>query len=220
MRAKDLIEQDIPFLKPTDSVGMALNLMAEEHVRQLVLVGRAELPEILDENALLNFDENELLVNVPALHTENHAYEEMHLLQLAHYLADKDLEVCPIIDYDKKYLGSVKASDIYIKVIKGTFSGDGALIGLLIDQKDYSLSDISRIVESEGLKIERLFLSEELKNEFSQYRFVIKFNKKDASKGISSLRRFGYVVELLSDAETDTFVDRERFGLLMKYLEI
>jgi acetoin utilization protein AcuB len=217
MIAKDFIDKDIPALSINDDVGLALKYMEEEKLNQLVLLNEGEVLGIIEEEILFNFDEETKLSFIPIKFTAIQMDESSHILDLADHLANKSIEICPIVDDDNKYIGSVKAFDIYKEVIAGQFSGDGSLLSLEIDQKDYSLSDISRIIETEGLRIEKLFLS---KGSQSDYHFIIKLNKKEINAALNSLKRFGYKVSQINKPAEGAYPDKERFEHLMKYLEI
>ncbi len=216
MFIKDLIEDNLPFLKPSDNADMALQFMSEEHLPQLVMNDGNEV-HIFEEEALLSFGGDISLSNIPPKFSGVFLRDSTHIFQAVDFLLKMDLSVCPILDEENKYIGCIKSNDLYKEVLKGQFTGEGAVIALKIDHNDYSLSDISRIVEAEGVRIERLYLAE--KDDF-QYQFIVKFNKKDIIGAIKGLKRFGYQVERISGVDSDSTLDKDRFGLLMKYLEI
>ncbi|AWV98939.1 CBS domain-containing protein [Arcticibacterium luteifluviistationis] len=217
MLARDLIEKDLPAIDIDDKVSTALQYMEEENLNQLVLIHEAEVLGVIEKDILYNFDDRSKLSLVPIKFTNVEVKENQHLLLLAEHCINKDLEICPVVDYENNYLGSIKTVDIYKKVIAGQFSGNGGLMSLEISQKDYSLSDISRIIETEGLRIEKLYLSQENQND---YNFIIKLNKTEIDPAINSLKRFGYKVAQINERANNTYPDLERFEQLMKYLEI
>ncbi|WP_341227280.1 CBS domain-containing protein [uncultured Arcticibacterium sp.] len=217
MLARDLIEKDLPALDIDDKVGTALIYMEEENLNQLVLVHEKEVLGVIEKDILFNFDEETKLSLVPIKFSNVEVKENQHLLLLAEHCINRDIEVCPVVDFENKYLGSIKTVDIYKKVIAGQFSGNGGLMSLEISEKDYSLSDISRIIETEGLRIEKLYLSQENQND---YHFIIKLNKKEIDPAINSLKRFGYKVAQINERANNSYPDLERYEQLMKYLEI
>ena len=217
MIAKDFIENDIPSLTTSDSVGLALEFMEEEKLSQLVLLHEGVLLGIIEEEMLFNFDEDVKLALIPIKYTDIQMNEFIHALELADHMVNKGLEICPIVDDENNFLGCVKAIDIFKEVIGGQFSGSGSLISLAINQKDYSLSDISRIIETEGFRIEKLFLA---KGNQSDYHLIIKLNKIEIDAAINSLKRFGYQVSQINKRAENAYPDKERYDQLMKYLEI
>ncbi|MGR3810045.1 CBS domain-containing protein [Jiulongibacter sp. NS-SX5] len=216
MQLQDLIDANIPLLKSTDSAEDALLFMDEEHLSQMVLLNDQEI-EIYEEEALLSFNSEMSLKDIQPKFSGISLPDYTHLVQAADFVLKLNLHICPVIDENEKYIGIVRSEDIFKEVLIRQFEGEGSVIGLKVNHIDYSLADISRIVEAEGLKIEQLFLE---KKEASEYHFLIKFNKKEAINGIRSLKRFGYQVEKVLGPDQDSGIDHERYGLLMKYLEI
>jgi acetoin utilization protein AcuB len=217
MVAKNLIENDIPWLNAEDTVGLAIKYMEEEKLTQMVLLQNDVSIGIIEEEVLFSFDEDAKLSLVPIKYADIQMNEYIHVLELADHMVNKGLEICPIVDSENKFLGSVKAIDVYKEVLSGQFSGSGSLMSLEINQKDYSLSDISRIIETEGLRIEKLFLAKENQTD---YHFIIKLNKKEIDSAINSLKRFGYKVSQINKRSEGAYPDKDRFEHLMKYLEI
>ncbi|MFT4734994.1 MAG: acetoin utilization protein AcuB, partial [Arcticibacterium sp.] len=201
-----------------DNVGLALQYMSEESLSQLLILDGKVILGIIEEDILLNFNENSSLSLVPIKNDKAQVSAQTHVLQVAEFLVNNNLEVCAVLNSEGKFLGCLKAMDVFKMVIKGQFSGKGGIFSLNIGQKDYSLSDISRIIETEGLRIEKLFLAS--KTEEEAYHFIIKLNKTDIRPALNSLKRFGYKVDQISESTPDNFPDKERFDHLMKYLEI
>ncbi|MFT5885927.1 MAG: acetoin utilization protein AcuB [Arcticibacterium sp.] len=218
MFAEDFIEHDLPAVDISDNVGLALQYMGEENLSQLLVLDGKTILGIIEEDILLNFDENSSLSLVPIKHDKAQVSAQTHFLQVADFLVNNNLEVCAVLNAEGKLLGCLKAMDVFKTVIKGQFSGKGGIFSLDIGQKDYSLSDVSRIIETEGLRIEKLFLASQTEEE--SYQFIIKLNKPDINPALNSLKRFGYRVEQISETTPDNFPDKERFDHLMKYLEI
>ncbi len=218
MFAKDFIEKDLPAIDINESVGLALQYMNEENLSQLLILDGKTILGVIEEDILFNFDENSTLSLVPIKNDKAFVNAQTHFLQVAEFLVNNNLEICAIQNNDGEFLGCLKAMDIFREVIKGQFSGIGGIFSLNIGQKDYSLSDISRIIETEGLSIEKLYLASQTEEE--SYQFIIKLNKPDITPALNSLKRFGYKVEQISESTPDNFPDKERFDHLMKYLEI
>jgi CBS domain-containing protein len=216
MQITDFIDANIPLLKPTDSADNALLFMSEEHLSQMVMLHKGEI-HIYEEEALMSFAQEMPLFEIPPKFSGVFLQGQTHFLQAVDFLIKLDLKICPVVDEHEKFIGLIRSSDIFKSVLMRQFEGEGGVISLSVNHNDYSLSDISRIVEAEGLKIEQVYLEEK---DLTQYHFVIKFNKKEIISGIRSLKRYGYQVEKILGPDQDNSIDQHRFGLLMKYLEI
>ena len=69
-------------------------------------------------------------------------------------LSENQLTIIPVVDTDNNYIGMVSMEDVLNYFAKtGTFSEQGSIIVLEMHRRDYTLAEISRIVESEGAAI-------------------------------------------------------------------
>ncbi|UBM60093.1 hypothetical protein LAG90_05490 [Marinilongibacter aquaticus] len=216
MLISEYIDHNIPLLKSSDSVATALNYMEELKLEQLALVDGTHIV-LFNEQHLLEYDEDLLLDKIPAKHVDLYIEDSAHPLAAAALMTQYDLEILPVVDADNQFLGIVPGHTLFRKLIGVQLEGHGSILRMQIKYNDFSLSEISRIVESEGFRIEGLFVEDLNEHE---YVFILKLNKAEASMAISSLKRFGYKVEQITGLDSDHNLDKDRFGMLMKYLEI
>ncbi len=92
----------------------------------------------------------------------------------------------------------------------------GALL-LSVDPRDYSLTHMSRIVESEGVKITGLWI--EKINANGKFIIYVKLNTEHVSTVANVLDQNGYHVMYRSGLLNDESIT-ERYNSLMKYLDI
>ena len=95
----------------------------------------------------------------------------------------------------------------------------GAILVLLMNQRDYSLAEISRLIEAENAKILSSTVNSDPKD-ISLLRVTLKLNKTEVSHITASLERFGYKIIGRFQEEDIKSNDQERFDLLMRYLNI
>jgi acetolactate synthase small subunit len=99
------------------------------------------------------------------------------------------------------------------------FQNEGGVIVLSSMIRDYSLSEISRLVESNQAKILAV-ITETDPIEHQKLIIHLKINEKDLSRIVATLERFDYqVLEVHHKTEAIT-LDQERLDLLLKYLGI
>ncbi len=94
----------------------------------------------------------------------------------------------------------------------------GGIIVLSINQLDYSLSEISRLIESNDAQILGSSINVD-KNDFSKFRLTLKINREDLTHIIATLERFDYKVIAKYHEAVNTSNDKERLDLLMRYLD-
>jgi len=130
------------------------------------------------------------------------------------------LSVVPVLDSNNHYKGVITSADL-IRHLAGISSMDqpGGIIVLELIERDYSLSQIAQIVESNNVKILSMYITSP--SESTKLEVTLKVNTGDLVSIIRTFERYNY--EVKTWVSTDDSMDRfysERFDLLMKYLNI
>lgn len=221
MLAEKLINHSIPALKPTDTVGKAIDLMQDYKIGQLVYVENESVMAIFDEDSLLNWSDDS--VSIKDLPLENkavtaHLYQ--HIQELVGMTIDESIQVIPIVDEENLYAGSVVVSEMLRQFSKLMSNQElGAIVVIKINPINYSLTEISRLVESNSTKIiNSYFTSEQLGFEDGS-TLTLKLNKTDVTATIATLERFGYHIEGVYGNTPVEHIDQHRLNLLLRYLE-
>jgi acetoin utilization protein AcuB len=219
LTAESLISDAIIPLSPSDTGEEALGVMNEFYVRHLPMVENGELKgvisedDILDADALQPLGSYRLPVQPPSVFPDDHLYDVMRIL------TEYNLTVVPVINREGTYIGMITNEDLLRSFGESsTFSSQGSIVVLEVLRHDYSLSEISRIVESEGAVVLSSFVrSFEGSN---RLEVTIKVNSQSIAATLATFERYNYSIKasfnekLLSDAL------RERFDSLMNYLEV
>jgi hypothetical protein len=226
MTISEIINHDLPVLKPSDTVGNALNWMEENRIGQLVVVDGGQYLGIVSEEILMDYNEEMELTDVMLQFSEislfdyQHIYESLGLISKYHS-SGVPLQLIGVIDEEKNFVGVITASEIYNKF--GELLGNqepGAVLVISIKNRDYSLAEISRLVESDNAKILSSYFSGNnyLNNESA--RLTLKINRESITSIVATLERFGYTVEASYAHEPVESIDQERYNMLMKYLSV
>lgn len=139
-------------------------------------------------------------------------------LDVLEAFARNQSDVLPVLDEDNEYAGFVELHDIVTLLTETPFlNGPGSIIILEKGYRDYSFSEISQIVESNGEHVLGMFLSG-MENDVAQ--ITLKIGQNSINSILQSFRRYGYNV--LSHHQEDTFNSslKERSKYLDKYLNI
>ncbi len=124
----------------------------------------------------------------------------------------------PVLDDKNKYIGYYEITDI-IKFFSETpfLFESGKIIVIKKRQEDYSLSQITQIIESNNGKTLGLFVSG---TDAENIEVTIKINAGPINEIIQTFRRYDY--EIVSDHHEDNYINtlKERFDYLDKYLNI
>lgn len=207
-------------VRTNDSIGFALNKMNELHTMQLPIVDGQDLLGVLAEDDLLSaHDEtqtvNNLLISLRFLYL----YEYQHIYDALQYMDAHHLDILPILDKENAFKGVVTAADLLSAVNETLGNGKpGAIIVLELGRNDVSFSHIAHIFESENVRILHTAIRDI--PDTTKIEMTIKVDKQNISTLVASLWRFDYIVKAtFNDGSQDSDI-KERYDILMNYLNI
>lgn len=220
MLAAELIDPMLPSLKPTDTVGQALEWMQEHRIGQMVLTDQTEYKGILSEDLLMDVpDEDRPLAEVMCLFEQVYAYESQHDLELLNLVLEHRLDVIAVVNEDREFMGTISVNELLKNFARELgIAEPGAILILNIDERDYSLTEISRLIESNHTKIIGSYFTSAAYGMPDRSRLTLKLNRRDIGQVVSTLERFGYNVESAFANTPIESIDQERLDLLLRYL--
>ncbi len=221
MFAEDIINHSIPVLRPTDTVSRALDMMQDCGVRQLPMVENNQLKSVFDEDLLLNWlNDEDTLETLPIDKEPISGHIFQHIYELINLSNIHQLQILPILDEDNTYIGCIVVTEMLAKFAEQLGVQDtGAVVVLKMNDYDYSLTDISRLVESNNTKIISSFFAKN-PTDFADARLTLKLNRTDISPVVATLERFGYNIEgTYADSGVEN-LDQNRLHSLLRYLEV
>ncbi len=146
------------------------------------------------------------------------ARKNMIWLDVLEVFAKNHTNIVPVLDDENKYLGFYEMGEI-IKIFNETpfMKEKGGIIIVKKGILDYSMSQITQIVESNNGKILGVFVSE---TDASTIELTIKISMGDINEIVQSFRRYEY--EIISEHQEDGYMNilKERSEYLEKYLSI
>jgi CBS domain-containing protein len=221
MVASELISDIIPSLKTSDTGQTALNWMEIFRISHLPIVNNQDFLGLISDTDIYDMNQpeepignHELTLLKPFVTTDQHLFE---VIGLASRLK---LSVVPVLDINNHYKGVITTNDL-IRHIAGISSMDqpGGIIVLEMIERDYSLSQIAQIVESNNVKVLSMYITSPA--ESTKLEVTLKVNSTDLLSIIRTFERYNYDVKTW--VTTNDSIDRfysERFDLLMKYLNM
>ena len=221
MLAATLINPMIPVLKLTDTVSTALDWMDEFHTSQLIVTDSGVYKGIVSEDILFDIaDTTELLGKVIIQHKDIFASEDQHPYELLRLVNQFGLLIIPVVHDGKVLSGSILVSDLVEHFVNELgVQEKGAVIVLKIAERDYSLAEISRLIESNGTRVlSSYYSSSESAHPLQESRLTLKLNRTHITPIIATLERFGYDIEEAHANDPIESVDQERLDMLMRYL--
>jgi len=221
MVAKDLISEVIPSLKTSDLGQTALNWMEIFKISHLPIVNNQEFLGLISDTDIFDMNQpNEPIGNHALTLYKPFVTTEQHIFEVIGLASRLKLSVVPVLDSKNNYKGVITSNDL-IRHIAGISSMDqpGGIIVLDVIDRDYSLSQIAQIIESNNVKILSMYITSSPGSTLLEV--TIKVNTSDLVSVIRTFERYSYEVKTwVSDNDSMDRFYSERFDLLMKYLNI
>lgn len=221
MLAEELINPNIPVLNPTDSVLEALDIMEQNGLSQLAMVENDAYLGLISEDMLLNLPDDTSLLGALNLPEESvHVHLFQHIYELIQLTNQYRLALVPVLDEEGLYAGAVVTNEMLAKfaLLLGV-QEPGAVVVLSMPNHDYSLTDISRLVESNNTKILSSYFASAEYGMPNEATLTLKLNRTDVSAVVATFERFGYQVAGTFSNKPIENPDRQRLDLLLRYLE-
>ena len=219
MIASNLLSKTMVPLRTSDTGEEALSIMNDFYVKQLPIVNNEQLLGLISEDDVLNHDVEEPVGSYQLSMSRPYVKENDHIYEVLRLLSEYQLTVIPVVDAEDNYLGLITQEDLIRFFANiGSFTEPGSIIVLEVSKRDYTMSEISRIVESENAAILSSFITSNLDS--TKIDVTIKINRQDIQTIIATFERFEYSIKA-SFFETDYFDSlKERYDSLMSYLNV
>ena len=221
MIAEELINQMIPPLKLYDTVDKALRWMDEFRVNELPVVSNRRYMGLATEQHLIELtDRSQALRDIELEHQDVHVMQRQHFYDVMEAAIKNKIQVVPVLDEEQEYMGIITINDTIAAFGQmSALQGQGSILVLSMPERDYSLSQISRLIEEENVKILSAYVSPDEMDPY-KIKLTLKLNTTDPSRIISTLERFEYRITALFNDGNDNDVGRDRLDMLLKYLDI
>ncbi|NJL12165.1 MAG: CBS domain-containing protein [Microscillaceae bacterium] len=221
MIAEELINQMIPPLKPSDSVRKATQWMEELRVHQLPVIENEQYCGLVSEEAIFQINEENAFVRDLELVGSNvYVFYHQHFYEILRLAALHNLQVIAVIGEEGNFLGVVTVNDTINAFAEFSFMQEsGGILVLLVNLRDYSLTEISRLVESNNARILSTHINYD-RDDPSKMRITLKIDKNDLNRITATFERFNYQVIAKFHASENPEMDKERLDLLFRYLDI
>ena len=220
MIIEQLISPIVPTLMPSDTGNRALNIMEEGHFTQLPLVNEEQYLGLVQENDVLDWetperslDKGDFLDYKPAVFAGGHPFEALRIAN------QQNLSIVPVVDNANKYIGSITRDDLLKYITENSWvDNPGGILVLQLEARNYSLTEIARICESEDV----LIISTQIINneKTGLMEVTLKTNRTNLEAVVSSFERHEYDVKEVFGAEAGQEEILSRYNLLMNYINM
>lgn len=219
--ADSFISADIFPLKLTDKCCKALELMNEWSVshlpvlnKELQLVGYVSTEDLAfpenDNDPVGDYLRNDVQYKLGV---------NQSIFDLLRDIGESRLSAYAMVDSSDNFLGVADLRHIMKKLASFiSFSQLGATLAVEMASRDYSISEIGRIIESNDMKLIGLFVRNA--DVEGKIEVLIKVNKTDVKSLLATFNRYNYVVHVLNINKEDIDYLKDRYDSFMKYLDI
>jgi hypothetical protein len=218
MRAADLISDEIPTLEGGDNGLFAMQLLDEYKMKQLPVADGNEFLGLVSDSGVLELDNPETPLRESAgILQMVYVQQDQHVYDMIRVAAQFQLSSVPILSNENKYMGAVS---IYCLVRElshlASVEQPGGIVVLELNQNDYSLAEIARIVEGNDAKI--LSANVTSPSDSQKLELTLKLNLTNIDGVIQTFNRYDYIISAsFHHSEYDDML-KNRYEELMRYL--
>ena len=195
--------------------------MEEFRCNYMPVVDDGKLMGFLSEEIILEANDIEKRVKDFDLAGVNcYVYLDTHFYDILKVATDNKLPMVAVLNEDESYCGVITVQDTLTSFAQtAAVQLPGGILVLSMNHIDYSLAEISRLIEENHAKILSSILKEDpLDN--GKIRLTLKINQLDLSRIVATLERFGYRVIGRYQESRPVGDEKERIDMLLRYLDI
>lgn len=219
MIARDIISKSITPVKISDDAQKALQMMSEQSVRHLPVVRKGKLVGVISEESLHNCRPEEKLAELPLNFAGKYVYVQDHLFEILKHMAEHEMWIMPVVREDMSYSGTITQKEIIRNFAKAeSITESGSIIILETTKRNYSLAEISRIVENEGFSVIGLLITSSETQELIDV--AIKVNTTNIGPILAAFERYQYTIKATYEENDYSDKIKDRFDSLMSYLNV
>jgi CBS domain-containing protein len=217
MFAEELLSNDIFPLKKTDSCESALVFMSDWKVFHLPVVDNGKLLGYVSYDDINNQSGKTKVEKIIQPLVQLYANKGQHFFEIMKLMADTGFTVIAISDEEAEYKGVVSVKEIVQVYKSSSLTQPGGIIVLEMTPQDYSLAELSRIVEYNDAKILNVFVNT-LPGNFSKVLVSLKLNRPELNTIVQTLERYQYRIHSVHQSIDQSSDFSTRYEWLIKYL--
>ncbi|MCK4466135.1 MAG: CBS domain-containing protein [Bacteroidales bacterium] len=221
MLAKDLISEVVPALKTSDTGLRALSWMEIFRISHLPIVNNKEFLGLISDTDIYDLNmANEPIGNHHLSLFSPFVTSDQHIYEIIELVSRLKLTIVPVLNKKKDYMGLITLNDL-VQYVADLFAlkEPGGIIVLELHQNDYSLNQISQIVEGNNAKILSMYLTSP--SDSMKMELTLKINQNDLTSIIQTFERYDYTIKAsyMEDEDMDSFYSN-RYESFMRYLNV
>jgi predicted transcriptional regulator len=220
MFVRDLLKNEIPYLILSDLVSTAIYFFDHHKLKQIPVLESKYFLGLINEDSLLDASETDTIETLRKHLVQTSINEEQNLFNALNYFSLEKLSILPVINEENRYLGCIHEFDLLVTCCDWLkVKEPGGIIHLEVSNVDYSLSQISQIVEGNGAKILTCLCLPHNSNS-KMLEILIKINSEELSGVIQTFERYEYSILASFQKKIQSTGLNDRFDSFIRYLNI
>lgn len=216
---KEYILDDLELLTPDSLVKKAQQIFETLPITHLPIVKNGELLGSISERDIQTIEEKSSNLSAYS-HLIDFFFtdESITLLKTIKLFSENETNIMPVLNDKKKYVGYYELHDVLeLFCSNSSLFSDGVIIVIEKNKKDFSISEISQIVESNNATILGVYISNQTSDTIQA---TVKINSQDINEVIQTFRRYNF--NLISKHKDDFYLQdlKDRSDYLQKYLDM
>jgi CBS domain-containing protein len=212
------ITNDFRALEARETIMDVLDFLNESSFSHFPIVENEVFIGNIVTNEIEDFDRSKLVFDYRYALEGFFVRSSMIWLDVLEVFAKNNSNIVPVLDDENKYIGYYEINDIQNFFYETPFLKEsGTIVIIKKTLSDFSLSQISQIVESNNGKLLGLFISE---SDTVYVQITLKISLGPINEIIQTFRRYNY--EIITEHFEDNYLNtlKERSDYLDKYLNI
>ena len=220
MLAHELITDEVPPLKPTDTGKKVLDWMEDFRLSHLPVVSKREFLGLVSYADVLDLnDTKKTLDHLRVSMIKAFVREDYHIFDVLKVISNHNVSAVAVLDDKDNYVGVITADSIIQKIANMPFVHEpGSIVILEMNIKDYSLSQIAQIVEGNDAKILNMHINAH--HDSTKIEVTLKINKEDLSPILQTFNRYNYTVKATFHQNNFNNDLKKRYDEFMHFLNI
>ncbi len=219
MLAASIAIQGFPLLHLDDTANFALQNMDDFDVQQLAVVKDDYYIGLVEKDDLLDIEGTQTIATIADQIQRIGILGSAHVLTALDNFAKHHLSLLPVLNEQQECIGVIPQKNL--NEMLAQFLGvtqPGAMLVISISPYQYSLAEMSRLVETNNAQIIQLnTLFDEVSGAFI---ITIKINQEEAQAIIATFQRYNYqVLHYFGKAPVNNDIE-EHYHHLMNYLDV
>jgi predicted transcriptional regulator len=219
MLASSIAISNFPLLHFEDKASFALQCMEDYDIQHLPLVKEEYFVGLVNKEDVLNLDTDQTLIHLADQLKRVGILGSMHFTAALNLFSKNELSLLPVLNEQQEFTGVIlqkNLNDLLAKFLG--VDNPGAIIVVSVSPYQYSLAELSRLVETNNAQISQL--NTNFDEATGSLIITIKLNKEEADVIIATLQRYNYqILHYFGNTIIHNDIE-DHYHHLMNYLDV